>query len=43
MRIEEMLSDREVYGRLAEGAVAHAGRYIQQAMVDSLQSAVDGD
>ena len=42
MRIEEMLSDREVYERLAAGAVAQAGRYSQQAMVDSLQSAVDG-
>ena len=42
-RIDEALSDREVYERLAKGAVAQAGRYSQQAMVDSLQSVVDGD
>ena len=42
-RIDEALSDREVYERLAAGAVAQAGRYSQQAMVNSLQSAVDGD
>ena len=41
-RIDEVLSDREVYERLAKGAVAQAGRYSQQAMVDSLQSAVEG-
>ena len=41
-RIDEALSDREVYERLAKGAVAQAGRYSQQAMVDSLQSAVEG-
>ena len=41
-RIDEVLSDREVYERLAAGAVAQAGRYSQQAMVNSLQSAVDG-
>ena len=41
-RIDETLSDREVYERLAAGAVAQAGRYSQQAMVNSLQSAVDG-
>ena len=42
-RIDEALSEREVYVRLAKGAVAQAGRYSQQAMVNSLQSAVDGD
>jgi hypothetical protein len=41
-RIDEALCDREVYVRLAAGAVAQAGRYSQQAMVNSLQSAVDG-
>ena len=41
-RIDEALSDREVYERLAKGAVAQAGRYSQQVMVNSLQSAVDG-
>ena len=41
-RIDEALSDREVYERLAVGAVVQAGRYSQQAMVNSLQSAVDG-
>ena len=41
-RIVEMLEDEALYERLAEGAVAQAGRYSQQAMVDSLQTTVDG-
>ena len=41
VRIEEMLEDRVLYGRLAEGAVAQAERYSQQSMVNSLQSIVN--
>ena len=41
VRIEEMLEDRALYGRLAEGAVAQAVRYSLQSMVNSLQSIVN--
>ena len=40
VRIEEMLEDRALYGRLAEGSVAQAGRYSLQSMVDSLQTLI---
>ena len=42
MRIEEMLEDRALYGRLAEGAVAQAERYSAEKMVGAIERIVCG-
>ena len=41
-RIDEVLSDREVYVRLAAGAVAHAERYSAEKMVEEIERIVGG-
>ena len=42
VRIEEMLEDRVLYGRLAEGAVAQAERYSAEKMVEEIERIVGG-
>ena len=41
-RIDEALSDREVYERLAKGAVAQAERYSAEKMVEEIERIVGG-
>ena len=41
-RIDEVLSDREVYERLAAGAVAQAERYSAEKMVEEIERIVGG-
>ena len=42
VRIEEMLEDRVLYGRLAEGSVAQAARYSAEKMVEEVERIVGG-